>query len=244
MTDVRRLLARLNPATIRYGAGRGGIPELTASDIAGALGMVRDKFAREVFCAVWWPDGARLTHREFDLDLRNRQMKEWMRRQRASVIARLAMDVAHDELKGTHGGAHEVRRTLAAARVEYEAAAAEAWPAWQNRHGKPREQSRYALIRAAVIVEIGSPRTCSICAGRGNLRAGALVVKCEACAGSGQRANSERHRAASLGIRGSSFEKWAPVYDWTYTLCKTAENTTADALGKHFGETQNVSFTA
>ncbi len=60
MTDPRRLLARLNPSTIRYDTLPGGVPELTAQDIAHALGLVPVGLGREVLQACWWPDGAAL----------------------------------------------------------------------------------------------------------------------------------------------------------------------------------------
>ena len=49
MTDPRRLVARLNPTTVRYDVGRGGIPDLTAQDIAAALAFVPAGLGREVF---------------------------------------------------------------------------------------------------------------------------------------------------------------------------------------------------
>ncbi|MBE0270004.1 hypothetical protein G3H82_11765, partial [Xylella fastidiosa subsp. multiplex] len=60
MTDPRRLLARLNPSTIRYDTLPGGVPELTAQDIAHALALTPAGLGREVLEACWWSDGAAL----------------------------------------------------------------------------------------------------------------------------------------------------------------------------------------
>ena len=48
MSDVRKLLARLNPASMQYDGARGGFGGMTAQDIAGALGMVPYGLGREV----------------------------------------------------------------------------------------------------------------------------------------------------------------------------------------------------
>ena len=232
MSDVRRLMGRLYPPGMKYTVGFGGRPTIAPEDITGALGFIRDRFARETFCALWWPEGASLTRREFDLELRDRQMREWTRRQRALVVARLAVDVAHDEV-GAHGAVHGVRRALAAARAELETARSKAWPPWHRplRIGDvPQKQSRYAAIRAAVLAEIADPRSCKVCAGRGTLRADALIVKCDECGGTGQRARSESGRAKAIGLTPQSYGRWAQVYEWTYTLVKTADETAANVM--------------
>src|SRR5574337_1301509 len=58
---VGKLMARLNAKNVRFDVGSGGVPELTSTDIAGALGMVPAGLGRELLCLVWWPDGACLT---------------------------------------------------------------------------------------------------------------------------------------------------------------------------------------
>jgi len=233
MSDVRRLMGRLYPPGMKYTVGFAGRPTIAPEDVSGALAFVRDRFARETFCALWWPEGASLTRAQYDLELRNRQMEEWTRRQRALVTARLAVDVAHDEVTGSHAGVHGVRRALASARHELEEAQAKAWPPWhkpRRRDDSPQKLSRYAAIRAAVLREIADPRSCKVCAGRGTLRADALIVRCGECGGTGQRAGSERGRAKAIGMTAQSFERWAGVYEWTYQLCKAADETAAAVL--------------
>lgn len=44
--SVDELLGRLEPTGPKFDIGRGGIPQLTPQDIAAALGMCEDKFAR------------------------------------------------------------------------------------------------------------------------------------------------------------------------------------------------------
>lgn len=58
MVDVREKLARLNPTTIRYDTGAGGIPELTNIDITHALGTVPRGLGRDLLEFLYWPDGA------------------------------------------------------------------------------------------------------------------------------------------------------------------------------------------
>lgn len=57
MTDPREMLARLNPANVRFDVGRGGgAPELTNIDIAGALGMVPAGLGRDLMEFLHGPD--------------------------------------------------------------------------------------------------------------------------------------------------------------------------------------------
>lgn len=222
MSDVRKLLARLNPGAIQYGVvGGGGIPDLTPQDIAGALGFIRDDFQREVFCALWWPDGSRLLRDEFDTMLRNKQLGEWMRRQRALVTSRLAMHLAREEADGTHGGIPGVRKALSHARAEAEEAKAKAWPAYSE---------RYKLIRAAVLNELASPHNCKPCGGRGHVRAGALMAVCKACGGTGRAHSSERTRAEAIEVSRPVFARWVGVYQWTFNLCATADRKAGEIM--------------
>lgn len=60
MTDVRELLARLNPTTVRMDVGsRGGVACLTNIDIAGALGMVPSGLGRDLLELLHGPDPSR-----------------------------------------------------------------------------------------------------------------------------------------------------------------------------------------
>ncbi|TDB28422.1 hypothetical protein ATCM_12575 [Stenotrophomonas sp. ATCM1_4] len=62
MSDVRELLARLNPTTIRMDAGAGsgsGGDALTNIDVAGALGMVPAGLGRDLLELLYGPDPSR-----------------------------------------------------------------------------------------------------------------------------------------------------------------------------------------
>ncbi|WP_293716449.1 MULTISPECIES: hypothetical protein [unclassified Stenotrophomonas] len=62
MTDVRELLARLNPTTIRMDIGTGsggGVDALTNIDIAGALGMVPAGLGRDLLELLHGPNPSR-----------------------------------------------------------------------------------------------------------------------------------------------------------------------------------------
>jgi len=58
MARATELLARLNPTTCRLDIGRGGVPELTNIDIAGALGMVKDRLGRALLELLYWDSAA------------------------------------------------------------------------------------------------------------------------------------------------------------------------------------------
>lgn len=224
------LVAKLNPGAVRLdGGGRGGVPEYTAQDIAAALGMIgNDKdlpapvranliFAREVFCAVWWPDGARLVWRELDAILAARQFGEWRERADALVTAQLA--VAQAAMRDGAEALAQLRR----AEAWLERARGVMWPAL----GEPT----YALIRSAVIEEMRATRTCTACNGRATVRTGELVVACQTCVGSGRLPISDARRAASIQRNEGSYRRtWRDVYEWTLRMVADADREGRDAL--------------
>jgi hypothetical protein len=228
MSDHRALLARLNPASTHYDSVGGGLPDMTNEDITGALGLVRQKarFACEVYCALWWPGLSSHTCGEIDTAIRNKQLDEFLRRQRKLITARMAVHVAKEEADGSHGGIPGVRRALQEARGELAEAQARAWPNYSDRYG---------LIRAAVMNEIRGGRSCKLCAGRGTVRHGDLIVDCQHCKGSRLEPNSERHRAAVIGVQRTAYARWESVYDWTLDLCDRANRSADRAFGLAVG---------
>lgn len=203
MANVRKLIARLNPASIRYGAGRGGIPELTPQDIAGALGMVRDGLGREIFCHLWWPDGARLTQAQLFEHLVHAQFEEWNRRADILRAAQIAHYLADDPARA--------KSQLAAARNQM-------WPGIAG-------HTIYRMIRLAVLLEISSPNLCEACGGRGEVRRGSLTIACDECHGEGRQGRSDRQRAASIHRDVSNYVRtWRGPYEWLYEHCRDAED--------------------
>lgn len=222
MTDIRRLMGRLNPATCRFDIGRGGIPELTPQDIAGALGMVHDEFAREVFCAIWWPDGARLTVRDLQRMIGFKQRTEIDRQWRAVQVARLELHIAKDEAAARGCMTDQDRRVVTSLEAKLANAKAQCWPS---------DPTMYPVIRMAVIEELQAPMLCASCLGRGQLMAGNLTVTCIQCDGTGKDPISSRKRAARIGRDEKTYrESWSKPYEWTYALASEAEQIASRAL--------------
>jgi hypothetical protein len=218
------LVARLNPGSVRLdGGGRGGIPEYTAQDIAAAIGMIRDTFAREAFCAIWWPDGARLVWRELDAMIAVRQFGEWRERADALVTAQLAVAQA-----AMRSGA-EAHAQLRRAEALLQRARAAMWP--------PLGDASYALTRTAVIDEMRATRTCQECNGRGSARAAELVVTCAGCMGSGRLPVSDAKRARAIERKEGAYRhSWRDVYEWTMRLIADAEREGRNALVEMLGK--------
>lgn len=237
MTDVRKAVARINPHGANYSGsgGSGGTPDIVDSDINGALGFIANDFDREVFCALWCPEMAKLTRLQFDMMLRDKQALEFIRRQRILVSARLAVDLAKEEADGTHRDIPGVRRSLSHARAALDDASSKAWPPWQRASTKkdPAQKSKYSLIRTAVLREIAEPRTCKVCHGHCHTFKGALAVPCMACHGTGQHPKSNRWRAEAIKVPHQKFNKWAGVYLWTFLFCKRAENRAIKIMKKN-----------
>lgn len=223
MTDVRKLMGRLNPSVFRFdGGGRGGVPELTPQDIAAALGMIEDEMSREVFCAFWWPDGARLKEQDLLRMIGQRQRAEIERQWRRVQVARLELHIAKDEAASRQAMTDADKRAIAAIEARLKNAQDDCWPS---------EPTVYPLIRAAVIEEIRSPHQCTRCLGRAQQIVGERLVVCLQCDGTGRQAISDRRRAKAIGRDESTYRRaWARPYGWTYAMVSDAEGSAARAM--------------
>lgn len=205
---IGKLMARLNAKNVRFDVGSGGIPELTSTDIAAALGMVPAGLGRELLCRVWWPDGAALTAHELRHLLDGELFGQWRERADALVTAQIMLATAGEN-------AHRQR----IARQAHEAAKAAMWPAIGG---------TYAKLRDAVVDELCDPRHCPDCGGRGHITAGDLVRACTRCEGSGKVPRGPNWRAERLGMKHPSYlERWDGVYQWLLSRC-TDEMQAAD----------------
>lgn len=220
MTDVRRLMGRLNAATANYEGTRGGKPELTAQDIAGALASIEDELAREVFCACWWEAGARLTRDYLMRLIGFRQFAEFDAQMKRVQRARLELHIALDGIAARGNKQTQFEKDIThRLKQKLEDAKKKCWPA---------QAPMYSKIREAVLNEVASPNHCRECGGRGEMSAGELIIRCRQCDGSGTSAVSDRQRAARIGRDPKTYrEEWKPLYEWTYDLVRDAE---ADAI--------------
>lgn len=222
MADVRRLLARLNPGTIRYDIGRGGVAALTNIDIAGALGFVSNKFGREILCHCWWPAGAELTAAQLDEALAEKVRQEMDRLQRARQIAALDLHIAQENLAAKRAPTARDRMDVLQRQRALDDAKEWEWPTGP---------AVYVRIRRAVLDELCKPGHCQLCAGRGTVMVEQTVSDCPACTGSGTSPASARSRARALGVDHSRYLRlWYKPYEWTLALASDASNEAAAQL--------------
>ena len=139
--ETADLVARLNPTTVKYNVGRGGMAELSNQDIAAAIAFIKEPLARELFCHVYWPAGADLTRGRLEdmlLDiLRNEH------RNRSSRL--LDAELMIESPTVSRGRANSA----------YALAKAGRWPKWvREEQGIPQRSPVYAGIRRAVLDEL------------------------------------------------------------------------------------------
>lgn len=217
MTNIRKLMGRLNAPTCRFDVGRGGVPEMTTEEVSGAVGMARDKFSVEVFCAAWWPDGARLKRSELDSVIGALQFAEWRERAERLLDAQLVVAQAR---------ARKDRAAELAATARLSKAKADMWPALID--------EVYGAIRSAALSELSATGHCIACAGRGTVHTGDLVAGCSACAGTGKEKTSDRARAALIHRDEAAYRRtWRPVYEWTFRCVSDAESKGAREILAH-----------
>lgn len=218
MTEI---LARIELHTANL-MGSGGRSEVSKEEILGAVGMIEDKFAEAMF--LLRSNSSMAGQRECHRMLRDLQFDEWARREDAVLNAELAKQVALD-----FHGAERIRRTRDAVGM-LEAAKAKRWPSWQ------RNLQRYTDIRTLALTELSGTSICMCCNGRGAVRAGALVIKCPRCAGTGRQSKTPSYRARCLGMALTSFlRKWMPIFDWTLDKCSRSAKAADDRFRENLG---------
>lgn len=222
MRDVRKLMARLNPSTVRLDIGRGGIPDLTPQDVAAALAFVPAGIGRELFMRLWWPDGARLSEDALAESFAKAVRVEFARRHRAMQIAKLDLHIAAEDAafrrSSTNAHAHELARL----RANVDAAKAMVWPYNPEMHVK---------IRRAVIDEISCPNHCPQCRGACEVTVDSLRKVCNVCDGKGLVPVSDRTRAARIGRDESTYrQSWRSMYEWAYSTARDLESDAARAF--------------
>lgn len=206
---IGKLMARLNPKTVQFGTGSGGVPELTPQDIAGALAFVPAGLGRELLCRTWWPDGAQRTKRELQDMLASAIRDEWIRRESVMLSAMTAVALYGSKAQAQYAQAHEQR-----------------WPApVQKQHGLPVRDDRYGRVCDAVIEEACGRHLCPTCGGRGEV-AGANGVhrNCPTCDGEASAKITHRQRADACDIDWTTYRqgRWSAVYEWALEMCAEA----------------------
>jgi hypothetical protein len=209
---VGKLMARLNPKNVRFDVGAGGIPELTSTDIAAALGMVPAGLGRELLCLMWWPDSACYSRPKATAMVNDLMMAEWSRRESAMLDAMLAVSVST-------GGT-----SLSRARRMYDEAHAARWPTMTHvERGITYPVEPYTRMAMAVIAEVVTPRICPHCNGSCEVSSRAGPVACDRCEGRGTVPFSNTGRAEALRISESNYRNnWDGVYGWLVTHCTEA----------------------
>jgi hypothetical protein len=221
------MMGRLNASNIRYDVGRGGMPELTPQDVAGAVGMIKDPLARAVFCWMWWEDGSQLTSEQVQADLRARLYKEQASRAMEWKMAELALSQAEGDYAARRRPTDDDKAAVSRLRAQEKRAKAHAWP------GSP---SVYPLIIKGVLDEYRSPRNCPDCGGRGNVASQFGPRDCARCDASGKVAHTNVKRAAALRIDESAFRRlWSPVYEWAFSMVRDLEQEAARHLAAAIG---------
>ncbi|UIT40411.1 hypothetical protein [Xylella fastidiosa] len=223
MTDPRRLLARLNPSTIRYDTLPGGVPELTAQDIAHALGLVPAGLGREVLEACWWPDGAALRRGPLRDAAVALVVPEIRRQQQRLLEARTDVGIVKACMGWTRATTSAQQAALRRAQERLDKLKAHLWP--------QATLEMLPVLVAAVVDELSTPQLCPCCHGRGERRVGALVKVCTACGGSGAVPASDRKRAAAIGRDESTYRTtWRSLYEWLLERMGVAERQAATQL--------------
>ncbi len=226
------LVAWLNPQTVRYDAGRGGIPSITPQDVAAALGFARgsEPLGVEIILQRSAPDLAAMSARDRRGMIADMVIREHARRQRSLILAGESKATA--ELRVQLRSA--TRLDVQCAEQRHEQARADAWP---------RLSHTWARLIDMIDVELSATGRCKACGGTGEVwipTAGGLHSRatCRKCGGSGAEQISGRARADRIGVTESAWRKtWQQPHDWISAECErsrlAARRIAARALFQH-----------
>lgn len=184
------LLARLQPKTCNLDMGRGGVPELTRIDIAGALGMTKGTLGRALLEMIHLGDAPGVKARLMDLATAMVE-SEAMRRADALVTAELQAMLSDPCARHTRESENPVP-----------------WP--------EKPEARMRIIQLAVC-ELAAPNRCWVCAGRGQFMAGTRLISCDHCEGTGADRVTDTKRAKFLGVTPSGWHrnrKGRAMHEW------------------------------
>lgn len=239
--NAGKLLARLNPRSmsLNFGGPRGsGAPELTALDIAGALGAAGSRgpghrLAVDVLCLRWWPsrvEGPAVV-------VGHKEVRRPIKAEPGFRIERMPIE-RRTETPAFLAIAGVVARSLGhrARRIE---------GATGKKVGQRAFQERWAR---AVIEEYRSPRICENCASTGRpgecpvpAYQGDRIIRfdwvlCEACDGSGVLGWAKYRRANRVGIREATFrEELNGIHEGALALLRELEHRGAVMFVRRLG---------
>lgn len=203
---MSELIARLNPSTIRFDTGRGGIPDLTAQDIAAALAMVHNKTGAGMlqYLHCW-------TEREqfrFEVEIFRMMREQCIRRADELVNSQLRYYLT----AGRKGTLENLSRVVAEQGKQ--------WPSYT-----PESAGMYARLVMAVLSEIAGGATCKTCNGHGKLPSTEGTKECQECGGTGRAGDSQRVRAARMRLSQRGYaQSWQEPYHWLFSELMGAMN--------------------
>lgn len=225
--NPRRLLGKLNTRGARTDIERGdGRARIDASDVAGALGMMRERLGRDVMLMLWSPGSADLTRAEVLGVIAERMYAEVVAQRQRITDAQLELFLHKTRIGLRHPNEGE-------SRLLYEL---DAKVTARKRVAWPMDPGMLARIREAALDEMIEPNHCATCKGLGELMLDGRVVECEACDGRGHAPISDRKRADRVGRDESTYRlTWRGAYEFAHAVLAQAERRAARELAERLG---------
>lgn len=220
MTAARHLI-KLNPKTLRLDGAGGGVPDLTSSDIAAALGALPAQQS-ELLLRVWLPDQCR------EADLVRRVVRAIARRG-VEIECDLAPRIGRAREAALRANIDDDDRAQERASQRIRELQARRWPV---------DPARTVAVAQAALREFSDPRQCRACSGQGYTRARQDAARraCSRCQGQGTRPISDRQRAGRIGACQKTYQDtWRPVYEWALDWLDGEYRAAAAGLRKAVG---------
>lgn len=208
--------------SVEAGGGRGGVPELTSTDVAHAMGCVGNKFDRDVVLTIWNFYGVpHQTRADVESQFRVKLINEYAQRERDLVAARLDLHMMECEFENMNNVSLR-HKALRSYRAAVDRAKERLWP-W--------EALTYRRTFNACAAEIRSPRICPDCNGQMAVFIEERKIECPGCTGTGRKGYMKTARASAIGTTYERYrETWHKVYEWAYAELYASQTRVLDDL--------------
>ncbi|MDH6329775.1 hypothetical protein M2299_000575 [Stenotrophomonas sp. 1278] len=226
MSSARELLSsRTGPKTMSFDGSAGGP---TTQEVVAALAYVPHGLGHELLQAMWWPESGQRRREQLRQAVIALVAPEFTRQMHELADARTHFGIAKASMGWCGGTVTDAqRRELRRAEKALDDARAAAWP--------NNTMEQLGVLAGAVIAEMVGACECDRCGGRKVVPdpAGAGVVNCGDCGGSGCEPLSGRKRAGAIGADWSAYSRfWRPVYEWMLANFRAAEARAARQFSK------------
>ena len=215
-------LIKLGEKTQAYEVGDPCVIQLSPSDVAAALGMVKGELQRQLLCLIWYPQGFNVN--KASKILVSHLLTIWNDQQLGLQALKLEQHIAATENNQINA---------LDAEIKMDAYKRKCWPQPGN--------DKYYKVANAAFTEFSKSDLCLVCNGQGQKVASGKIITCPRCKGIGRdyKHHSDRGRAKAMRIDHKTYrERWTGIYAHSIDVIKAIYRNSADQCRHVLGSSE------